>query len=620
MANWNHYFVGLIIAAWVVIEFLIGGTRLVFSLPSYALLSVAGILSALAFRQPQAPPNARCLLATGLFFGYVLARILFSPVAYLARPDLFMVLAALVIYFVVAFYLTARKFRLWLVAALLVLGLVHVVIGTFQIARGETFLVFSFLQPANYGRRATGLYICPNHMAGFLEIATVMGLSLACWSRWKLWLKLIVGYGALVCLGGIIITGSRGGYLSTMAGLSVFAVFSLIAILKGMPGRSWQVTLGAVILAAHVGAGIFYLISQERTLEARAGRLFDEKDARIELWQAAIQQFKTSPVVGTGSGTYLYYGRQHRAPHIIADPVYAHNDYLQLLAEFGVIGAAAFLFFLVSHLWAGGRSFKWFVSERQAELGRIRSDSMALNIGAMSAVAAYMVHSIFDFNLHIPANTLVMAFVFGVLANPGVERPNEVKEFGPLPRAFQFALPALALWLLVASVLKLPGEFFGERARVALRDEKFAESVAFAEKAIAWEKKNPYLYFYLGEAQSMLAEAGGNRALGGALLTAAGESFQKGLELFPQDRYLLLGMGWILDTLARFSAAEAFYLKALEWEPNSAHVRMLYAGHLQRAGRYAAAAEQYRKSLDLQWTVTANAGLQRLVKEGKVRK
>jgi tetratricopeptide (TPR) repeat protein len=245
---------------------------------------------------------------------------------------------------------------------------------------------------------------------------------------------------------------------------------------------------------------------------------------------------------------------------------------------------------------------------------------MALNIGAMSAVAAYIVHSIFDFNLHIPANTLVMAFVFAVLVNPGIELPYEPKTFGPLPRMFQLALPALALWLLVASALKFPGEFFAERARVALRDEKYAESVAFAGKAIAWEKKNPYLYFYLGEAQSMLAEAGGNRAPGGALLTAAGESFQKGLELFPQDRYLLLGMGWILDTLARFSAAEAFYLKALEWEPNSAHVRMLYAGHLQRAGRYADAAAQYRKSLDLQWTVTANAGLQRLVKDGKVRK
>ena len=113
-----------------------------------------------------------------------------------------------------------------------------------------------------------------------------------------------------------------------------------------------------------------------------------------------------------------------------------------------------------------------------------------------------------------------MAFVFAVLANPGVERPDEVKTFGPLARVFQFALPALALWLLVASALKMPGEFFGERARVALRDENYAESVAFAEKAIAWEKNNPYLYFYLGEAQSMLAEA--NTVNFSTLLTTSG--------------------------------------------------------------------------------------------------
>ena len=58
--------------------------------------------------------------------------------------------------------------------------------------------------------------------------------------------------------------------------------------------------------------------------------------AELDLWKAAIDQAKMNPVVGTGAGTYQYLARLFRPPFTQSDPVYAHNDYLQLLAEYGI--------------------------------------------------------------------------------------------------------------------------------------------------------------------------------------------------------------------------------------------------------------------------------------------
>ena len=94
-------------------------------------------------------------------------------------------------------------------------------------------------------------------------------------------------------------------------------------------------------------------------LKGRATGLLDRRDARLMLWPSAIENFRVSPAFGTGSATFLYYGRKFRDPRLQSDPVRPHNDYLELLAEYGVAGAAAFLLFLGAHLRWGWRAFRY---------------------------------------------------------------------------------------------------------------------------------------------------------------------------------------------------------------------------------------------------------------------
>src|SRR2546428_12884607 len=129
---------------------------------------------------------------------------------------------------------------------------------------------------------------------------------------------------------------------------------------------------------------------------------------RVDFWKAAIQQWKLQPVLGTGSGTYLFYGRQFRTDRVQPDPVYVHNDYLQLLAEYGTVGAALFVLFLTAHLRSGWKNLERLGFKRAPVSSRLLSNGMALQLGAIAAVSAYIVHSFLDFNLHIPANVLLL--------------------------------------------------------------------------------------------------------------------------------------------------------------------------------------------------------------------
>src|ERR1700737_4276469 len=209
---------------------LIGGTRLVFSLPAYGLLVAIGLLSVASLRRPKPPPDQLCLVSAAVFFGYVLTRALLSPVAYLARSDIYSVLGGLLVYFFAACIFTGSKQRMFFVFFLLSLALVHVVIGVIQFRDGNNFMLIPHLHRYNYERRASGFYVCPNHLAGLLEVLGVFGLSMTCWSRWQAWAKLLTAYATGMCYLGLVLTASRGGYLSTGMSLLVLATLSLMTL------------------------------------------------------------------------------------------------------------------------------------------------------------------------------------------------------------------------------------------------------------------------------------------------------------------------------------------------------------------------------------------------------
>jgi O-antigen ligase len=122
----------------------------------------------------------------------------------------------------------------------------------------------------------------------------------------------------------------------------------------------------------------------------------DPTTGRAHFWGVTVDIIKTHPWIGTGLGAFgvVYTGYDSRNGAYRLEQ--AHNDYLQVLSDGGIIGAVIALFFVVN-------LFRMGFSRRDS-----RDDfRRGVATGAMAGCFAVLVHSFFDFTLHTPANALL---------------------------------------------------------------------------------------------------------------------------------------------------------------------------------------------------------------------
>lgn len=174
----------------------------------------------------------------------------------------------------------------------------------------------------------------------------------------------------------LFLSGSRGGFVSLMVALALFGGFRI----WHHPRINRVITLGigAVIVIGIIG-GVIFLMSRD------AGRTTGDR-LRADLWASSIEMFTADPLTGVGIGQF---GRAHR---LYRDPTYvddrlgtAHNLYLNVMGEMGVIGIALLVGFGVVILWA------WYQQWSEASAGRqLRLEA------TFAALIGMAVHSLFD--------------------------------------------------------------------------------------------------------------------------------------------------------------------------------------------------------------------------------
>jgi O-antigen ligase len=125
---------------------------------------------------------------------------------------------------------------------------------------------------------------------------------------------------------------------------------------------------------------------------------------RLAMTKDGLHMFWHKPVLGYGLGTFTTVYPQFRSFYTNLFVNAAHNDYVQILVETGLIGFAAVLWFIVEVYRAGLRNVE----------GWSRDYSRALGLAALVGCTGLFVHSFFDFNLQIPANACVLYFLCAV--------------------------------------------------------------------------------------------------------------------------------------------------------------------------------------------------------------
>jgi O-antigen ligase len=134
---------------------------------------------------------------------------------------------------------------------------------------------------------------------------------------------------------------------------------------------------------------------------------------RAAVYVATLALWRDFPLFGVGVGNFqdifpLY--QPAAVGQVFYD--YAHNDYLQLLAETGILGFAFLMWAFSSVLYAAGRFWHKAMGEQRVWLA-----------GVLAGVVAMALHSLVDFNVHIPANALLFVTLLALSVRLGVLAP-----------------------------------------------------------------------------------------------------------------------------------------------------------------------------------------------------
>jgi O-antigen ligase len=249
-----------------------------------------------------------------------------------------------------------------------------------------------WLRGVRFGGYPFGPYVNRNHFAGFAEMVIPVALVPLVLGKVRRERVFLVGLFALVPIVALLLSASRGGIISfAVQLLSLF----LLLLLRKTRGRhvivGGAVVLCAVTMVSWIGVQqVLQRFSGVESLEVSLGK---RTAMRKDTWRL----FLDHPVVGTGLGTFQMVFPPYDSLYDGKVVNHAHNDYLEALAETGVIGGLCCALFLGVLLL---NSMKVL-----AELGT--SFGAALNLSGLIGCVGILVHSLVDFNLHIPANALL---------------------------------------------------------------------------------------------------------------------------------------------------------------------------------------------------------------------
>src|SRR5437764_370495 len=237
-----------------------------------------------------------------------------------------------------------------------------------------------------------GPYVNRNHFAGFVEVILPMALVPLVLGRVRRERRPVVGLFAVLPIGALFLSASRGGILSFGVELGALA---LVMIHRRTMGKQWlagvAVLLVALLLVSWLGVGqILERLSSVQLLEVTAGK---RASMRKDTWRI----FLDHSFAGTGLGTLQIVYPPYETLYDGKVVNHTHNDYLEALAETGILGGLCCAWFL------GALARRSLLRLRQQD----GSFAGALQLSGFVACSGLLVHSLVDFNLHIPSNLLL---------------------------------------------------------------------------------------------------------------------------------------------------------------------------------------------------------------------
>ena len=354
------------------------------------------------------------------------------------------------------------------------------------------------------------------------------------------WLPPLVFWSFIsaVISGGILLSLSRGGMLSI--GLSVVIIAAMLLYY----GRR-TAEIGVFFLMLMGCGGLLFWIGPESIIE-RVGTLSEGESiptlaTRIETWERSMQFVSDHLLLGTGLGTFRF-GFMRYTSAASSWWRTAHDEYLELICDTGLVGGALFLMGLLAY------------GCQVAKPGRFALRSgLYLYVGLLSGIASLLVHSAISANLQVPANGMLLTVAGAALL--GLVRSYEPHTPARFASAAE-TMGARLSWLARAALVILVGlNTYSGLSKVVVFAHRFGGEQAFARAdldlahsrlmaAIEWQPDDASTLVLLGRViQSAQANSLPLKAVQGkSAREALGEGYgaiAAGIGLNPVDAW-----GW----------------------------------------------------------------------------
>jgi O-antigen ligase len=331
-----------------------------------------------------------------------------------------------------------------LLEIVIVVGVVSALFGLWrQASQSAPGFVLPALRPG-YGYAQ---FINSNHFAFLMELALGLALGIVV-CRGVSGRRLAIYLSAAVPMWiALVLANSRGGIVSILCQVLFLALLLSVGrdsrtserdsgkITNRLLHASRNVAVRGVLVAALlVGAITMIVVVGGDPLAGRVDSLaveLDRKTAdrftlRPAIWRATWELIKDHPIAGVGFGGYGIAITRYHAASGEMTPQEAHNDYLELLANGGVIGLAIGLWFALALVRTAKRKLDKLRSADAVD--GAASFERAVTLGAMAGILTVAIHSLVDFGLHITINAVVFTVLVAIVAGKPVAIRSQKSE------------------------------------------------------------------------------------------------------------------------------------------------------------------------------------------------
>ena len=426
--------------------------------------------------------------------------VIFSSYLYPSLLLLGRIISYIILYYLCFLLICSKKQFILLTAGMAVWGSLYAVLSL--IFMEGSFLGFRIFSSVHSGIAFT--FANHNHFAAFMNMIVwlCIGLGLGL-KQGRGTLLLVLGiFGVLAIFASV----SRGGLL----GFSTSLVFFICAGFSQKIKPAYFLPLVGFI-GIVTGCAVWFGL--EPLLLRFANINIQSSLPRIEIWKCVFNYIASNPLCGSGLGTFSYIFPQYQSASLTGMFInHAHNDYLELIAETGVLG---FLIVLTGAFYFS-RILKQVIHLPDS---RLRFGGL----GAMAGCVGMLTHSFLEFNFYIPANALLFVVYLSItLVSVKLDQSTPTRN---LKFSLRLAVSAGMLFLLFVALQINPGNasILAHKGDLLLQDRLYRQSLNYYEQAL---KLCPQSDFYFKKA-FCLQQLGEN--------LSAEKSLQAALNLEPAN-------------------------------------------------------------------------------------